>query len=89
MAKHKLEQAKAAEELKKRNEDLWKQNAAYKEHIDDLRSQLWSLGDKLLQEQNRKKESDEREDLSRQLDRITLQPSGSWVRRLLQIFISP
>ncbi|KAK6624443.1 hypothetical protein RUM44_011302 [Polyplax serrata] len=44
LAKHKTEQSKM-------NCDLREQNKRYKEHIDELRSQLWDLGEKLLQEQ--------------------------------------
>jgi len=73
VSKHKSE----VEEIKAVNEDLRKQNKAYKEDIDDLRSQLWSVGEKLLQEQQRAGNTNE---LSRQLDKITLQTVDSWVR---------
>lgn len=75
-----------ADELKRKNEELMKQNAAYKEDIDDLRNQLWSLGDKLLLNEQTKKRDEDRLSLSRQFDRINLQSVDSWVR--IQIILN-
>ncbi|KAL0279001.1 UNVERIFIED_CONTAM: hypothetical protein PYX00_000653 [Menopon gallinae] len=49
LAKHKSEQTHV-------NYELREQNKIYKEHVDELRNQLWSLGEKLLQEQKLKRD---------------------------------
>lgn len=65
LAKYKAEQSK-------KNYELLEQNKVYKDHVDELRNQLWDLGEKLLQEQKLKRDLEQTvEQIKKKLTSVT------------------